>query len=43
MLNVAKMSATVTAKLKGVFGSRDVVVSEGKLENVEVTVNTDKY
>ncbi|MFM8912716.1 MAG: hypothetical protein ACKOE6_07365 [Flammeovirgaceae bacterium] len=41
--NGAKMSATFTAKLRGVMGSADAVVTEGKLENIEVTVYTDKY
>ncbi len=41
--DMAKMSATFKAKLKGVFGSPDVVVSEGKLENIEIKVFTEKY
>lgn len=41
--NAAKMSATFSAKLKGVLGSPDAVVTNGKLEDIEVTVYTDKY
>lgn len=41
--DVANMSATFTAKLKGVLGSPDAVVTEGKLENIKVTVFTEKY
>jgi hypothetical protein len=41
--DIAMMSATFTAKLKGVFGSPDARIAEGKLENIEVKVFTEKY
>jgi hypothetical protein len=41
--DVAIMSATFSAKLKGVLGSPDATVADGKLENIEVKVFTDRY
>lgn len=41
--DVALMSATFAAKLKGVMGSPDAKVTDGKIENVQVTVYTKPY
>ncbi len=39
----AIMSATFSGKLKGIMGSPDVEVTNGKFENIEVKVFTEKY
>lgn len=41
--DIAVMSATFAAKLKGVMGSPDATVADGKLENISVTVYKDPY